>query len=162
MHLSQLRGEMLLCSSAPPAPLTVCSLVESTADSPAHDAANFTWQGVVTAAQCCSTLPSVALQQLSSSAPAPTMHPRIINLNTCKREMSHFITLRVFVRHLRSAALCWTLFTIQMQQIWSVCMCRGGTERQFIHVMNNETFSAQSGCFHAELVSRTFAGICAQ
>lgn len=59
-------------------------------DSPANDAANFTWQGVFTAVQSCSTLPSVALQWHSPS-PAPTMHFRVINLNTCKREMSHFL-----------------------------------------------------------------------
>lgn len=89
------------------------SLVESTADSPAHDAANFTWQGAVTAVQRCSTLPSVALQH--SPSPAPAMHFSMINLNTGKEEMSYFIALPSFVRHPSTGKLSaghLSLFTI--------------------------------------------------
>lgn len=87
---------LLRCTDTPE--LFLRSLVESTADSSAHDAASFTWQGVTTAVQCCSTLPSVALQQHSPS-PAPTMHFRIINLSTCKKEMSGCTVLRFIVWH---------------------------------------------------------------
>lgn len=40
----------------------------------AHDAANFTWQGVTTAAQRCSTLPSVDLQPVPRSNKAGSSH----------------------------------------------------------------------------------------
>lgn len=145
-HLSELGWVLHLCSSAQTswsAELFPCSLVESSAESPAHDAANFTWQGVITAVQCCSTLPSVALQQHSPS-PAPTKHFRIINLKTCKREMSHFIILHFFVRHPHSGKL--SVGHLSLFRIWNktdlVCLYVSGRNGEAIHpsdkLMNND------------------------
>ena len=83
---------------------------ETTAQSGrAHDAANFTWQGVLPAAQRCSTLPSVAPQQHSPS-PAPAGLQRIINLNTRKRESSCFTALHFFVQHPHAGKLSVGIF----------------------------------------------------
>lgn len=84
---------LLQCTDQPE--LFLRSLMEGAADSSAHDAANFTWQGVATAVQRRSTLPSVVLQRRSPS-PAPSMHFRLINSNT-ERKMPFCIVSRFVV-----------------------------------------------------------------